>query len=280
MISLGMCNPFVRIAMIQETITEGERPRRPYDNRLFLICKGTGAIILNGKKIEVGENTLIYLGTEDNYFFCGKLCAAIINFDMTMAYSDYKSPVSPELCEMYDTSKVFDKTDAMGFLSPIIFCVDEKLKKSILLLVESYIKGGNYSEALCSALLKEILVDILRAKDQTTTNRTLLAQKVLLYIRDNAPTITSNLEIAKAFGYHPVYLGELFKSQIGMTLHAAVNREKLYLAARLLMYTSNSVEEVAYTSGFSSRNQLCTVFKKYFGETPLSYRNKSRLSFV
>lgn len=274
MISLGACNPFVRVAMIQDAVMEGDRPRIAYDNRLFFICNGKGTIILNGTEIEIGENSLIYLGIRDHYFFRGRFRAAVINFDMTMGCCEYKTPICPRPREAYDESLVFDRTEVEGFTSPVVFCADENLKKATLTLTDTYIKGGTYAEAHCSAMLKKLLVDILKAKDNMLNSRTRLAQKVLLYIHENAATIVDNKELAEKFGYHCVYLGEVFKSQLGITLHQAINEEKLRIASRMLMYTNSSVEEIATASGFSSRNQFCTVFKKNFGATPLAYRSK------
>ena len=280
MISLNKCNPFVRVAMIQDAVMEGDRPRIAYDNRIFLVCEGRGVIELNGKEIEIDKGTVIYLGIKDKYFFKGKMCTAVINFDMTMDLCEYKDPICPVCREEYDESKIFDKTEVEGFSSNIVFYADEALEKDIITLTDTYIKGGTYSDTLCSAMLKEILANILKVKDEILDSHTLLAKKVLLYIRDNAMSIEDNKDIARKFGYHHVYLGEIFKSQIGKTLHAAITEEKLRIAARMLIYTNSSVEEIATASGFSSRNQFCTVFKKNFGVTPLSYRRKRAVHYI
>jgi len=280
MISLNKCNPFVRVAMVQDTVMEGDCPRIAYDKRIFFICEGNGIIILNGDRIEIGKNTLIYLGFKDNYYFQGKFCAAVINFDMTMGCCEHKIPICPVCREEYEEDKIFDKTEVEGFESPIVIYADEALKKDIMTLTDTYIKGGTYTEAICSAMLKKILADILKAKNETFNSNSLLAKKVFLYIRDNATTIKYNKEIANNFGYHHVYLGEIFKSQTGITLHKAIILEKLRIASRMLIYTNNSVEDIATTLGFSSRNQFCTVFKKNFGVTPLSYRNKRAVRYI
>ena len=272
MISLNACNPFVRVAMKQEAVMEGDRPRIPYDNRIFFICDGNGAIILNGERIEIGKNTLIYLGVKDNYYFDGKFQALVINFDMTMDFSEYKTPICPVPKDEYDRTLTFDKTEVMGFTSPIILYADESLRNDITLLCDTYIKGGTYFDTLCSAIMKKTLAEILRAESEVLNDKTLLVQKILLYVKENAVKIQNNQTIAKEFGYHHVYLGEIFKSETGTTLHSVITEERLRIASRMLIYTNHSVEEIAVASGFSSRNRFCTVFKKHFGTTPLSYR--------
>ena len=274
MITLSKCNPFIRVAMKQETVMEGDRPRIPYDHRIFFICDGNGAIILNGDRIEIGSNTLIFLGIRDNYHFDGKFQALVINFDMTMDFSEYKTPICPVPADQYDHDLTFDKTEAEGFTSPIIIYANETLRNDITLLCDTYIMGGVYSDTFCSAMMKKTLADILRAESEVMNDKALLIQKILLYIKENVVEIENNQTIAKKFGYHHVYLGELFKSETGKTLHGVITEEKLRVASRMLIYTNSSVEEIAVTSGFSSRNRFCTVFKKHFGTTPLSYRKK------
>lgn len=274
MIPLYKCNPFIRFALVQDAVMEGDRPRIPYDNRIFFIYEGVGIMILNGKEIEIGANTLIYLGITDNYYFRGKFRAAVFNFDMTMNFCERKNPICPVPIGEYDEGCVFDKTEVEGFISPIVFSADEMLKNEITLLTDTYIKGGPWYESTCSAMLKKLLADILTAKNEMRDSKELLAARVLDYIKNNAPIIHDNKLLAERFGYHHIYLGEIFKLQTGKTLHAAITEEKLRIASRMLIYTNNSVEEIAGASGFSSRNQFCTVFKRYFGTSPLSYRKK------
>ena len=280
MITLNMCNPFVRVAIKQDAVLEGERPRRPYDNRIFFICEGRGAIILNGERVEIESNTLIYLGPGDTYCFRGRFRALVINFDMTMEFSKYKTPICPVPDEEYDVGAVFDRTETEGFTSPMIFYAHEELKTDVTALCDTYIKGGAHSEALCSAMMKKILADILLAKSEVMNDKALLAQRILSYVRENAVSIEGNREIAKKFGYHHVYLGEVFRAETGKTLHEAIIEEKLHVASRMLIYTNNSVEDIANSSGFSSRNRFCTVFKKYFGITPMAYRKKRAVYYL
>ena len=274
MIPLCKANPFPRAAMIQVRLVEGKLPRMPYDNRIFFVYEGEGNIFLNGSRIPIQRNTLIYLGIHDKYFFKGKLRAAVINFDMTMAFFDKKTPVCPVCEEEYDRSLVFDQTVVEGFTEPIVFSADEMIKNEITRLVDTFIRGGRYADSICSTICKEILISIREALDASKSNDLLLAQRLMIYIKENAVRIKDNEEIGKVFGYNACYLGSVFKKQMGKTLHAAMIEERLRFSTRMLIYTNNTIEQIAFESGFTSRNHYCTVFKKYFGISPLSYRNK------
>lgn len=273
MIPLCKCNPFIRNAMIQDYVIEGDHPRIAYDNRIFLILNGIGTVIISDKEFEIGSNSLIYIGIKDNYYFKGRFSAVVINFDMTMDFFDRKIPCPPTSREYYDESSVFDRTEAEGFTSPSVIYADEELKNDIIRLTDLFIKDGSNSDTLCSATLKKILADIVTAQNKSINEKTLLAQRILFYIRENATKIEDNTDVAKELGYHHIYLGEILKSQTGKTIHKVVIEEKLRVASRMLIYTNSSIEEIAEVSGFSSRSRFCTVFKSHFGTTPLSYRN-------
>ncbi len=278
MIPLYKCNPFVRTAMIQSAVMEGDRARTPFDQRLFLVYEGNAVIILNGTEIPVKRNTLIYLGINDEYYFRGKIRAAVINFDMTMSCCDRKKPICPVPKSEYDESLIFDAETAEGFESPIVLTADENLKNGISRLTEIFIRGGSQADTLASAHLKEILATVLSEKNSFKNEKQLLVQRLSLYIKENAANISGNREIGEAFGYHPVYLAELFKAETGRTLHSEITAEKLRIASRLLIYTNNSVEDISASAGFSSRNHFCTVFKGHFGVTPLVYRSSRAVS--
>lgn len=43
MITLSKCNPYIRFAMRQETVMESDKPRIPYDHRIFAM--GTALLL-------------------------------------------------------------------------------------------------------------------------------------------------------------------------------------------------------------------------------------------
>ena len=160
MIGLTECNPFVRLAMIQGAVTESDKPRRAYDNRIFFIRGGDGELAVNGEKHSVGENTLIFIPLGGEYCFRGRVEAAVINFDLTMMCRDRVEPVPPDLIEEYDEEKVFDRTVAEGIMKHLVINSGAAFREDVTLLLESYMGGANYSDALCSAYLKKILVTV------------------------------------------------------------------------------------------------------------------------
>lgn len=268
-------NPFVRYAVIANAFPFSSCERRAYDNRLFLVLDGVGELSLNGTKLPVKKDTLIYISTKDSYNFLGKIKLALINFDFTMQQSHRKEPRYPAPCELYDESEAFELSVAEGYEASIVTTASEELRELILRLAKTHVVAGECADALCSAYMKEILARMSVAKAEAKDEVTLLSERLEHYIKSNVASIKSNADLGREFGYHPVYLAQIFKLERGKTLHEAILRERFALAKRWLRSTNASVEHIADEVGFSSKSYFCTAFKKEFGITPLAYR-KSR----
>ncbi len=278
MIELSEVNPYLRAAMIQLAVLEGSEPRVAYDNRIFLILEGEGQVVVNGRHYPLHTNILLYFAVGVEYYFIGRMKVVVLNFDFTRACAERKMPLCPVPRQLYRDTCVFDTTRVHGFEDTCILTVDETLKNELLTVTDVFVNGDMQQDALTSALAKAILVRIGLCRTITKDPQTLLAEKVLCYIRNNAVEIDGNAHLAEVFAYHPVYLAEIFKQKTGESLHTVILKEKLRVACRWLMYTNNSIEQIACDTGFSSRSHFCTVFKKHFGMRPLDYRAK-RSSF-
>lgn len=271
---LSACNPFLRAAQIQPAVLEGASPRMAYDYRIFLILEGEGHIYIAGEVHPLKENSLICFPPETEYYFRGKMKVAVLNFDLTRAFQNQRKPLTPVPREEYDPDARFDLTTADGLASPLLITADEIERELILRTVSAFAADTPYSDARTSAEIKKLLSELLEKQLSGGDLGNRLVEKVLLYVRTNAAEIRDNAMIGKALGYHPIYVASVVKEKTGKTLHRILLEERVRLACRYLYSTDHSVEEIAYETGFSSRNHFCTVFRSITGMTPLSYRGK------
>ena len=100
-----------------------------------------------------------------------------------------------------------------------------------------------------------------------------LAQKLTNYVNQHASDAGLSKTMAENFGYHPVYLSNVFKKHTGESLHKAIVLRRITLAENYLTQTELSVEQIALLVGFSSRGHFCTAFKAIKGVSPLTYRS-------
>lgn len=264
------CNPFIRAAEIQPAIMEGNGPRKAYDHRLFYILAGTGAIIIQDVSYSLAPQMLILLPPAMEYYFSGKMRTVVLNFDLTRRACHRKEAICPPPVADFDPTALFDANTVPSPYTPYIAQGDPIIQNSLIRLVEEFNAAEDHADALTSALPKALLAELFRDRSHTESS---LCKRLLSYIRIHAPQISSNEQIGEIFGYHPVYLGEVFRRITGKTIHAAVMDARISLACRLLNQSDMPISDIAEASGFCSRTHFCTVFKRVTGSTPSAYRH-------
>ena len=270
---LKNCNPYIRAAEIQGAILEGNEPRKAYDHRLFYILQNEGFLIMDGIRYPLVPHTLILLPPSAAYYFEGKLRVVVINFDLTRQCCHRTEPICPPPVSEFRPELQFDTTSLPLPCVPYLVKGNPYLQSCVVRIVEEFRSLQGYADALTSGLLKALLAELL--EDNRTAEQA-LCQRIDTFIRTHAGQITHNCQIADAFGYHEVYLGELYRKINGRTLHQAVIEERIAQACRWLERTDSSVSEIAEACGFCSRTHFCTVFKRVMGISPTAHRSGVR----
>lgn len=84
-------------------------------------------------------------------------------------------------------------------------------------------------------------------------------------------------EVANHCYLNPTYLNRIFKKEKGISISQFIISEKMELAARLLKEPSLTAQVVAWKVGYPSYPHFSTTFKKYFGISPTSYKERKSL---
>ncbi|UMB53332.1 AraC family transcriptional regulator [Lutibacter sp. A64] len=97
--------------------------------------------------------------------------------------------------------------------------------------------------------------------------------KVIRFIEINIGKKLSNSDLAEIVNMAPNSFSRLFKEEINVTLHNFIQNRKIAKACDLFEYTNKTIEEVAYSLGFSDRYHFSRVFKSVTRLTPASYKS-------
>lgn len=97
-------------------------------------------------------------------------------------------------------------------------------------------------------------------------------QRACRYIDDHLLDDLSVPDIAEHAGVCRSYLHALFSQLMHCTVSGYINRKRLEHAVFLLTNSSLSVTDIAFASGYNSRQHFALTFEKQYHTSPLRYR--------
>ncbi len=97
-------------------------------------------------------------------------------------------------------------------------------------------------------------------------------EKIMTFLNNNFSENITLADVAKIAGMAEVSLSRFFKFRTGKTFIDTLNEVRLGHASRMLIDTTNSINEVAYKCGFNNMSNFNRIFKKKKDSTPKEFR--------
>lgn len=145
-----------------------------------------------------------------------------------------------------------------------------------------YETTGNevFGSEFCAALFDTVIIRLVRefcpqrSSIRIPNQNELFAYSVMNYINTHIYTLTSLAELSEAFGYEYSHISKIFSKAAGQSIRSYYRFQRME-TARSLLIDGKSVTEVSAVLGYSSVSSFSLSFKKQYGLSPLSYRQKS-----
>ena len=99
-------------------------------------------------------------------------------------------------------------------------------------------------------------------------------ETVIDYIESHLDEKLDLEKVSEAVHYSKYHLHRMFTNTVGMTIHDYVQRRQLTEAAKLLVFSSKPIIEVAFFCGYESQQAFSSVFKSMYKVSPAQYRDK------
>lgn len=114
------------------------------------------------------------------------------------------------------------------------------------------------------------IFEILSSKKTDKNER--LVNKIKLYIDEHLAESLTLTAISRLVNYNEAYVSRLFKQLTGQGLSEYISQTRIEKARLLLTTTSDSVQNIAASTGFDTAQYFSIVFKKIIGVSPSEYR--------
>ena len=124
----------------------------------------------------------------------------------------------------------------------------------------------------CRRCRPDINVDYYNGNPTGTSTVQLALQKIY----DGYLAFHSLTDLATELELSERHLRKLFVDNLGIPPNKIARYHKALFANKLLLYSNQSVTDIAYASGFGSTRQFNDVFKAIFGKTPTEIRKENK----
>ena len=132
-----------------------------------------------------------------------------------------------------------------------------------------------YRTLECLNYCSSLILNIAKDKFNQTINNisfNIHIKKAIEYVHNNYDQNISIDGVCEHLNINKSYFCSIFKTTTGYTFSHFLNHFRIEKSKKLLLDLDLSILDVAIAVGFNNQNYYSTVFKKFTGETPFSYR--------
>lgn len=269
--------PFIRFAEIIHYESGGD-PVYVRDCRIFYILAGEASICIDQQEYPMRPHTVFYCCSGKTYTISSPGIDLIcVNFDLTQEHRHAEQPYSPirlsaaTALPSSSHPQVADQEVFNGYLL---------LENGIVLrpLLDEILEEFSTKRILCrenaGALLKSLLVGLLRTQVESTSQSTSAVKQIIAYINAHYDQAMTNRFFSQLSGYHEYYLNRLFIKHTGSTLRQYILDVRISHAKKMLLNTDLPLSAIGEKVGFNSNTYFSKYFRQATGITPTQFRQK------
>ncbi len=279
-------NPYIEItAFYALNLPEySMNPHRHPRCEIMYVTKGCCFIHVNNQEYSLKEQQFIFLNADVLHELSipkGRPCS-LLNLEFSCLSSQTninlteltkESPAFLSFCNHPGEYFIGNDTDHLGYsLKDLINQLRNGVprKNDVRNLTDHYTADQKY---LIRLLFLRMMVELSKCISNNNKNTG------MLYLKRARSYISSHLteemripQIAEYAGINKSYLQSLFSKYMNCTITDYINQKRLEYAAFLLTNSSLTITDVAFQSGYNSRQHFGSTFEKYYGISPRSYR--------
>ena len=259
----------------------------PEDNCFIYINDGSISIRTTGRVFLLKKNDILYSPSGIPYEFFssdedeGSAIITSVNFDLT--YDDCKD-IKPRIPMKYTENSKAKKeklinvfsSDKSFLAAPCVFSHAKQYYYFFSKMINEYQGTNEYARDLCSCVLKELIINLHTFTESVNESGTSALEIVTEYISNNYNKKLGNKLLANLVGYHPNYLGRLFKINFNCGIQQYILNIRISEAKKLIAESELTLSEISDLCGFNDYHYFSDYFKKRTGMNPSQYRTQCK----
>lgn len=265
---------------ITKSVCNSENPERLHSHEfieLVYILSGEGTHCIDGIPYSTCRGSLLFINYNSSHSFHTATAMEYINILIKPEFISKHLADSETIDDIF-SFLILDRYFEGGKCAPIVsFSGRDMLEveeTALRMVREARERRAGYTVVMdgCLRIIFAMLIRRLGSNRTNTEYRRTVTPELLRYIDENYTKPLTLSDLANRCFYNPAYLGRLFKSSFGISLHEYIGAKRLTLAKKLLTETDEKIDAIAEKSGFADKRSFYKIFKEKTGCTPNEYR--------
>ncbi|MFZ7943267.1 helix-turn-helix domain-containing protein [Neobacillus sp. 19] len=236
--------------------------------QFIFVINGDLTVETNSRFYSLGENDLLLLNRNQLYQFHGTKDNCVLLLTITDAVIDRFYP------EYHKRRfRCFSREVEMGRELKI-----DKIRKLLAEMMITYLRREESYKLEIQGNICQILLILIRnfslegtAFEKIDTDDQRLTQ-IIDYMERNYEQPITLEEMAQKTFLSTAYLSRYFKQKMGMGFSRFLMNIRLKHGLKDLLYTTDSISQIAMKNGFPNSKSFTNLFKEVYGATPHEYR--------
>lgn len=250
--------------------TELRAPQEPYPEHahafeeIIIVSEGCGTHVMNDVPMNLSKNYVCFVKKEDRHLFdeVDDLYLSNILFEKD------KLPLCPALKRFIPVDN--DQQNGWFINETTAERVNQLVER---LHIESHIDSDE-SQIIAQSLFQQIVVELWRGKIKdvdlmSNNDRVIYA---LSHIHQNYSEVNEIEEVADTVKLSARQLTNSIKKMTGMNFNQYLHYTRTSRAMSGILYSDQSITEIAFNVGYQDSNYFSTKFKQVFNLTPRDAR--------
>ena len=238
---------------------------------LFLVEKGCTQhnTISDCRTIEPG--TLCFIRPHDSHHFIGNHCSIfnlLIRSELWLQILDFIGP-NPTVEHMLSSTVPI----CINLMQEDFVATKHMLEANILIPFETTDCYNSHLKVLVLSLLERFFAQPLRQTEEFP----LWLDSLLKEMHNQENYADGMNAMYRISGYSPEHLCRCFQRYLGITPTSYLNTLRIQEAGRFLVYTDDSIINIASRCGFNSLSHFYHQFKRIYKLSPTQYRVSHKL---
>ena len=196
----------------------------------------------------------------------------VVNFDLINDYCLFSTSLGTASEQNFSLEKLITYELPEVFSNVLVKQVPG-LTELLHKCTQEFSNQNSFYRESASALLKLCLMEFQRNHNRDSEMSKIAPVLQFIHSNYHNATLTNEL-IATTFNYNPGYLSQMMKDYTGKSLHQYLISYRLKIAKENLTTTDDSINIIAWKSGFQSTAYFIKAFKEQTGMTPGKYRKE------